>query len=213
MSLGMQVLPEADWILPLWWGWPPLNAAGTHSTCKLLRAPSGHCYAEGFIKYPMMNISPRLLLPRPWSTPVMPPADLISTLLSSAQQVLNTLFWFCPWWHPGEVVRTTIYLVRDKTSEEASQGGRERNPPGYVWICLTRWANPEGSLVCELCIATSVFYHQFSKLNLLHLKLGCEQIKTLSLINWSNANQGAVFVLHIIEMILLSQPGTVLPDR
>lgn len=46
-------------------GLSPLNAADIHRMLQLLRIPSGHCFAEDFIKYPMMNISPGLLLLTP----------------------------------------------------------------------------------------------------------------------------------------------------
>lgn len=160
-------------------GLSPLNAADIHSMLQLLRIPSGHCFAEDFIKYPMMNISPRLLLLTPWSTSLMSPADLITTLLSSTQRMFNALLWFHLWWHPWEVWGPPSILLERRCWEKHPRGNVTH--VGTSGFCCKRLADAWLELRVRVWIVASACYHWFSKFNVLIQKLDLKNQSPVSL--------------------------------
>lgn len=162
---------------------------------ELLRIPSGHCYAEDFIKYPMMNISPGLLLPAPWSTSLMPPADLITTLLSSTQRMFNALLWFCLWWHPWEVWGPLFILLESRHWRKHPRGECNSHL-GTSGFCRERLANPWLEPGVRLWIVASAFYHQFNTFNFITVKIRLRKNQSSVFDNSSNANRVSLFLLN-----------------
>lgn len=139
-------------------GWSPLNVAGVHRLCKFLRIPSGHCYAEGFIKYPMMNTSPRLLSPTPEAHPWCP------SWLNHCFALKWPRWAECPCLDGPHMCEDPWYLVCVGGATHWKKPPGERQPPGNIWMHCERLGSPEGTLGCSLVMGVSALPSSLSKL-------------------------------------------------